>query len=246
MRQLLRRGGDVVVLDNLSHGTPEAVGDARLVVGDVGDAELLGRLFGDEEITSVIHLAADKSVERVAPGPRRLLPQQRDQPLTLLAACRDAGVTDFVFSSTVRGVRDPRGAAGVRDDAGRAPRPRMGRASSWSSGCSTGSRALTGCGRSSLRYFNAAGAAEEGDIGEDSDRCAEPDPPRHEGDAREVPRPSRCSAPTTRRLTEPPSATTSTSSISPMSTSRALDYLADGNRSEVLNVGTGRAHRSGR
>src|SRR5207245_2369418 len=52
------RGSDVLVLDNLIYGHREAVLDTRLIVGEVGDHDLLGQIFQDYPIDSVVHFAA--------------------------------------------------------------------------------------------------------------------------------------------------------------------------------------------
>ena len=53
VRQLQRRGDRVIVLDDLSNGHAAAVGDAHLVVGDIGDAELVARTLSEERVTDV-------------------------------------------------------------------------------------------------------------------------------------------------------------------------------------------------
>ena len=93
----------------------------------------------------------------------------------------------------------------------------------------------------SLRYFNAAGADPEGEIGETARARDAPDPARSGGGARQTGRRSTSSAPIIRRPTARRSATTSMSRISPRricarSTSRA------GRQSAALNLGTGRGH----
>jgi len=237
VRQLLRRGSGVVVLDNLSHGSREAVGDARLVVGDVGDAELLGRLFGEAEISAVIHLAADKSVEQSLRDPAGYFRNNVTNSLTLLAACRDAGVADFVFSSTCAVYGIP-AELPVSESTPVSPETPYGesklmveRMLHWFEGAH-GLRSV------SLRYFNAAGAAEEGDIGEDWT------------DAQSlIPRVMKATLGKSEALkvfgTDYPTAdgTAIRDYIHVLDLAdvhlRALDYLADGNRSQVLNVGTG-------
>ena len=56
--ELIGAGEQVVVLDNLSTGFREAVhSDARLVIGDIGDEELVGKTIRNYEVEAVIHFA---------------------------------------------------------------------------------------------------------------------------------------------------------------------------------------------
>jgi UDP-glucose 4-epimerase len=155
------------VLDDLSHGHRASVDDgARLVVGDVGDAELVRRILRDEEVAAVIHLAADKSVEESLRDPGRYFRNNVGTTLTLLDACVDAGIQSFVFSSTcaVYGIPDELPVSEATPTQPEAPYGEskliVERILAWY-GRAHGLRSI------SLRYFNAAGAAVEGDIGED-------------------------------------------------------------------------------
>ena len=56
--QLRERGESVVVLDDLSRGFRQSVGDTPLVVGDIGDRQLVTRLLRDHSVDTVIHFAA--------------------------------------------------------------------------------------------------------------------------------------------------------------------------------------------
>ena len=58
VRQLGEAGRDVVVLDNLSKGNADAVLHGELVVGDTGDAELVGKLLREHRVEAVMHFAA--------------------------------------------------------------------------------------------------------------------------------------------------------------------------------------------
>ncbi|HEY8057674.1 MAG TPA: NAD-dependent epimerase/dehydratase family protein, partial [Acidimicrobiales bacterium] len=62
VRLLRASGRDVVVLDTLERGRKESVLDAPLVVGDVGDVELVARTGAEHDVTSCIHFAAYKNV----------------------------------------------------------------------------------------------------------------------------------------------------------------------------------------
>jgi UDP-glucose 4-epimerase len=167
VRQLVGRGDRVVVLDNISKGHAAAVdGEAVLVIGHVGDDARLRQLLSDEEITAVIHLAADKSVDESLRDPGRYFRNNVGSTLTLLDACVDAGIESFVFSSTCAVYGIP-AELPVSEATPTSPETPYGeskliveRILDWY-GRAHGLRSI------SLRYFNAAGAAVEGDIGED-------------------------------------------------------------------------------
>ena len=62
MRALRGANREVVVLDTLERGNREAVVDAELVVGDIADQELVGKICKEYSVTSVVHFAAYKAV----------------------------------------------------------------------------------------------------------------------------------------------------------------------------------------
>lgn len=114
--ELLAAGHDVVCLDNFSNSSSEAVrrveqiaGRAvNLIHGDIRDAALLESVFSTQAIDAVIHFAALKAVGESVAKPLEYYDNNVSGTLTLLAACRRAGVRRFVFSSsaTVYGVPD--------------------------------------------------------------------------------------------------------------------------------------------
>jgi UDP-glucuronate 4-epimerase len=111
---LLRRGDRVVGIDNFnSYYDParkranvaeimaEAPGgDFELVEGDIRDAELVARLFRDERIDGVVHLAAMAGVRASVEDPRFYYDVNLGGTLTLLSAAFAAGCLDFVLAST--------------------------------------------------------------------------------------------------------------------------------------------------
>src|SRR5690349_18195948 len=94
------RGSDVVVLDNLVYGHREAVLDAPLVVGDVGDRPLLDRVFKEYQVDAVVHFAAFAYVGESVTQPAKYYGNNTVQTLCLLDAMRDHGVQHLIFSST--------------------------------------------------------------------------------------------------------------------------------------------------
>ena len=69
VRQLGERGENVVVLDNLSTGFPEAVLYGELIEGDTGDMELVSRILKEHNIDTVMHFAAHTIVPESVENP---------------------------------------------------------------------------------------------------------------------------------------------------------------------------------
>jgi UDP-glucose 4-epimerase len=164
-KALARAGYQLTVFDNLSTGHRAAVQWGDLVEGDLLDKETLGRLFKTNRFDAVMHFCALSQVAESVRDPYTYYRNNVAGTLNLLDAMRHAGVERLVFSSTaaVYGVPtteklgeshpplpiNPYGASKlmvetILEDAARA----------------YGLRSVA------LRYFNAAGADAEGDIGE--------------------------------------------------------------------------------
>ena len=163
--QLSAAGERVVVLDNLSTGFADAVIGADLVVGNVGDAELVGRVLRQRRIDTVMHFAARTIVPESVSDPLRYYGNNTCATRNLLACCAEEGVRHVVFSSTaaVYGV-PPEGKA--REDSPTAPINPYG-TSKLMSEWMLRDLALAGGPRYvALRYFNVAGSDVEGRIGQ--------------------------------------------------------------------------------
>src|SRR5687768_11094724 len=98
--QLAARGEKVVVLDDLSTGFRQAVRDVPLVVGNVGDRELVGRLLDEHRVDTIIHFAAHTIVPESVSNPLKYYGNNTCATRSLLEAAARAGVKHFVFSST--------------------------------------------------------------------------------------------------------------------------------------------------
>jgi len=98
--QLGARGERVVVLDDLSTGFRQAVRDAELVVGSVGDRALVDRLLAEHRVDTIIHFAAHTIVPESVASPLKYYGNNTCATRSLLEAATQAGVKHFVFSST--------------------------------------------------------------------------------------------------------------------------------------------------
>src|SRR6476661_4768336 len=100
VKQLLARGHDVTVFDNLSAGHRQAVPAERLVVGDLRDIDHLDHLLVVNRIEAVVHFAAYTAVGESVAHPAKYYANNLIYSLQLLDRCRRNGVGRFVFSST--------------------------------------------------------------------------------------------------------------------------------------------------
>jgi UDP-glucose 4-epimerase len=166
VRVLRERGYDVLVLDSMEFGHQEAIGDTPLVRGNIADAALLDRLFAEHPIEAVIHFAAYKAAGESMEQPGRYFENNVCGTLVLLEAMTRAGVQRFIFSSScsVYGTPDvlPVSEANpLHPESPYAETKRMvEQMLHWFD-------VVHGLRFVSLRYFNAAGAALDGSIGED-------------------------------------------------------------------------------
>jgi UDP-glucose 4-epimerase len=100
VRQLGETGEQVVVIDNLSKGFRQAVTAGDLIIGDVGDYELVSRLLAEHQVDTVMHFAAHTVVPESVALPLKYYGNNTCATRTLLQACIENQVKNFVFSST--------------------------------------------------------------------------------------------------------------------------------------------------
>jgi UDP-glucose 4-epimerase len=163
--QLRERGENVIVLDSLVTGFRQAVLDTPLVVGDVGDRELVGRLLREHGIDTVLHFAAHTIVPESVRNPLKYYGNNTCSTRSLLQSCAEAGVKHFVFSSTaaVYGVL----ATGyASEDTPTAPINPYGTSKLMSEWMLRDLSFATGLRHVVLRYFNVAGSDPRGRIGQ--------------------------------------------------------------------------------
>ncbi len=163
--ELVRKGSDVVVLDNLSHGARAAVPEgAAFVGGDVGDRAALDRLFRERTFAAVMHFAASIEVGESMQFPELYFRNNSANALTLLEAMLAHKVSRFVFSSTAALYGMPERTPIVETDA-LLPVNAYGESKLLTERMLAWLHRVHGLRYASLRYFNAAGAAD--DRGED-------------------------------------------------------------------------------
>jgi UDP-glucose 4-epimerase len=98
---LLDAGEEVVVLDNLSTGFDWALPpEAKLVVGDMGDQDLVGRVIGEHGVKAIAHFAAKIVVPESVADPLGYYLNNTVKSRALIEAAIRGGVEHFIFSST--------------------------------------------------------------------------------------------------------------------------------------------------
>jgi UDP-glucose 4-epimerase len=167
-RLLLRAGHDVWVFDNLSRGHREAVPGGRLLQGELVDRELLARVLRDRRIDAVMHFAAFALVGESVADPALYYQNNVVSSLSLLEAMRAADVRRLVLSSTTATYGVPERIPITEAEPQRPINPYGFSKLVVEQALRDYSHAY-GFGFAALRYFNAAGASPEGDLGEDHD-----------------------------------------------------------------------------
>ncbi len=164
VRQLGERGESVVVLDNLSTGYRSAVLHGKLVIGDTADKQLVSRILEEHGINTVMHFAAHTIVPESVSDPLKYYGNNTCATRNLLQCCRDAGVKNFVFSSTAAVYGLP--ASGVAsEDSPTAPINPYGASKLMTEIMLRDLCAVTPLRHVILRYFNVGGSDPGGRIG---------------------------------------------------------------------------------
>jgi UDP-glucose 4-epimerase len=165
VQQLLAAGERVLVLDNLGRGFREAVIDADLVVGDVGDFALVLKLLAEYGVETVMHFAAHTIVPESVAEPLKYYGNNTCSTRSLLQACLGHGVKNFVFSSSAAVYGMP--AEGYADETSPTqPINAYGTSKLMSEWMLRDVAASSSLRYVALRYFNVAGSDPGGRIGQ--------------------------------------------------------------------------------
>ena len=167
VRQLAAAGHRPVVLDNLVYGHRGALAPGvKLHEGNLGDEAFVGRVLRDEKIEVVMHFAAYCQVGESVKEPLKYYFNNVVATLHLLNAMIDAGVKKFVFSSTCATFGIP-ASLPIHENLPQAPINPYGQTKLDIEHALKALAQASGLSFAVFRYFNAAGAAENGAIGED-------------------------------------------------------------------------------
>lgn len=164
--ELLDAGEDVVVLDRLSTGFEWAVApEAKLVVGDIGDADLVSRVIAENAVDAIIHFAGSIVVPESVSDPLGYYENNTVKTRTLIDTAVKSGVPHFIFSSTAA-VYGGASSEPVSEEAPLYPESPYGRSklmTEWMLGDAAAAFPLR---YTILRYFNVAGADPRGRTGQ--------------------------------------------------------------------------------
>lgn len=237
-RALRGAGYDVIVYDNLCTGFESLARGFELVKGDVLDSTGLGRVL--PRVDAIMHFAAHAYVGESVRNPRKYFRNNVEGGLSLLNAALDAGIKKFIFSSTCAVYGVP-AKVPIDEDTPRHPVNPYGVSKLFFE------NALEAYGRSygiryaSLRYFNAAGADESGEIGEMHDpethliplalSAAAGNGPELQMFGTDYPTPDGTCVRDYIHVNDLASAHV-----------KALEFLSAGNESFAVNLGTGRGY----
>ncbi|MCC6125652.1 MAG: UDP-glucose 4-epimerase GalE [Pirellulales bacterium] len=170
VKQLLAAGHGVAVIDNLFRGHQAALlPEAAFYKLDLADTLELTRVMQEHRVDGVMHFAALTYVHESVEQPWRYYENNTAGTISLLKAMRAAGVGRMVFSSTAATYGEPESVP-VLETMRQQPINPYG----WSKWCverilRDTAAADPGFAFAALRYFNVAGAAADGTLGEDHD-----------------------------------------------------------------------------
>lgn len=166
VRLLEKTKENVIVYDNLVTGHQAAVKNSTFVKGDIFDSELLTATIKKYDITSVIHFAAYSLVGVSMAKPQEYYHNNVVGTLNLLDVMLANGINQLVFSSTAAVYGEPENSP-ITEDMPQLPTNVYGRTKLIMENVMADYSRSYGLKYIALRYFNACGADDAGDIGED-------------------------------------------------------------------------------
>ncbi|MEH1913995.1 UDP-glucose 4-epimerase GalE [Nostoc sp.] len=240
VRQLGEAGYDVVVYDNCSTGSPQAVLHGELIIGDLKDSECLWQVFSQHQFAAVLHFAGSLNVSESVSHPLDYYANNTRNTLNLLRCCNNMGVKQIIFSSTAAVYGQPE-TSPVNESTPTEPINPYGRSKLSCEWLIRDYANASDFRYVILRYFNVAGAEPGGRLGQVSKEVS------HLIGA-------TCNAALKRRLgvqifgTDFPTldgtAIRDYIHVEDLATAHldALAYLEQGNESQILNCGYGQGY----
>ncbi len=169
VRQLISHGHEPVVVDNLAYGHRATVpSGVPYYEASLGDRERVSAILNDEAIEAVMHFAAFCYTGESVREPLLYYENNVVETVRLLGAMLECGVHRFVFSSSCATYGEPE-TMPITEDAPQRPINPYGQTKLDVENLLRSLARAHGLASASFRYFNAAGAAEDGSIGEDHD-----------------------------------------------------------------------------
>lgn len=171
VKKLGEAGYEVVIYDNLSTGSAEAVLYGKLVTGELNDTEHLAQVFAQHQFDAVLHFAASISVPESLEKPLVYYYNNTCNVVNLLNCCQKFGVNQFVFSSTAA-VYGEIQEYPVQESSPTLPINPYGQSKLMSEKIIRDYAQASDLKYVILRYFNVAGADSSGKIGQMGKKAA--------------------------------------------------------------------------
>ncbi|MBT8128940.1 MAG: UDP-glucose 4-epimerase GalE [Gammaproteobacteria bacterium] len=168
VKQLATSGVDVVTIDNLSCGYRDAVKYGEFVEGDLGDPAVLDHVFDNYSVDAVMHFAAFIEVGESVSDPAKYYRNNVLNTMALLDAMIQHGIQHFIFSSTAAIFGEPEYTP-IDEKHAKQPINPYGRSKLMVEQILQDYDSAYELKSTCLRYFNAAGADPDGELGERHD-----------------------------------------------------------------------------
>ena len=165
VKQLASTGIEVITLDNLSCGYRDAVKYGEFVEGDLGDPAVLDHVFSNYAIAAVMHFAAFIEVGESVREPAKYYRNNVINTAVLLDAMIQHEIEYFIFSSTAAIFGEPKYTP-IDEEHSKNPINPYGRTKLMVEQILQDYDSAYGLKSTCLRYFNAAGADPDGELGE--------------------------------------------------------------------------------
>lgn len=167
VKELIRQGNNVVVLDALYTGHKKAIDPkAKFYHGDIANKFLVSQILRNEKIDSVMHFAAYSLVPESVKNPLKYYDNNVSGMIALLEAMNDASVKYLIFSSSAATYGVPKKLP-ITEDSPLEPINPYGETKMMMEKIMRWADKAYGIKSIALRYFNVAGASNDGKIGED-------------------------------------------------------------------------------
>jgi UDP-glucose 4-epimerase len=169
VKRLVERGDDVVVVDSLERSRRDGVDKRAIFVkGNIVDKSTLNIIFRENKIDAIIHFAGYISMEESVKNPGVYFHNNVFGSLELVEAAKNHNVRSFIFSSTAGVYGNPLSIP-IPESHPANPTNPYGESKLMVEKLLSWYKKIFGLNFVSLRYFNSAGAALDGSIGEDHD-----------------------------------------------------------------------------
>lgn len=169
--QLGKAGYDLVIYDNLSTGFATALTYGTLAVGELADRQQLSQVFAEYNFDAVLHFAASISVPDSLLKPLNYYSNNTANTLNLLHCCQQFGVNKLIFSSTAAVYGQPT-VNPITEDSIPQPLNPYGSSKLMSERLIRDYAVASELKYVILRYFNVAGAAVSGKLGQSGTKAS--------------------------------------------------------------------------